>query len=112
MKRIGPGTEDDIPVGIVISADKGYGDVPPPLTPLRARQLRRVNRNQERQARTFNQKLFKCRVIDEHIVKHMKTYQVTRSLWHHPRWFQPVVVELCTFFERVDMLYYFSCACF
>lgn len=43
MERIGPGTDNDMPVGLVLLADKGYGDTPPLLTPFRQKQLIRMN---------------------------------------------------------------------
>ena len=43
MERIGPGTNNDIPVGLVLVADKGYGDIPPLLTPFRQTQITRMN---------------------------------------------------------------------
>ena len=42
MTNIGPGTHYDMPAGVVLLADKGYGDVPPLLTPFRAVQIRRL----------------------------------------------------------------------
>lgn len=100
MERIGPGTRFDMPLGVVLLADKGYGDIVPLLTPFRAAQIRRMPRYDQRRARKFNHKLSKCRVIVEHTIKHVKTYQAVGSLWRHPRWFQPVVVELCTFLAQ------------
>ena len=32
MERIGPGARYDVPANLVLSADKGHADVPPPLT--------------------------------------------------------------------------------
>ncbi len=94
MDRIGPGTDNDMPVGVVLLADKAYGHIPPLLTPFRQTQIRRMNRVEQHQARRFNRQLSKCRVLVEHTIKHMKTYQAVGSLWRHPRWFQPAVVEL------------------
>ena len=100
MEQIGHGTDNDMPVGLVHLADKGYGDIPPLLTPFRQTQIRRMNRFDQYQAGSFNRKLSKCRVLVEHTIKHMKTYQAVGSLWRHPRWFHPVVVELCTFLAQ------------
>ena len=36
MERIGPGTNNDMPHGVSLLADKGYADVVPLLTPFRA----------------------------------------------------------------------------
>ena len=44
MERIGPGTNNDMPLDVVLLADKGYGDIPPLLTPFRAAQIRRLPR--------------------------------------------------------------------
>ena len=44
MERIGPGTNNDMPLDVVLLADKGYGDIPP-LTPFRAAQIRRLPRH-------------------------------------------------------------------
>ena len=74
MERIGPGTDNDMPVGVVLSADKGYGHIPPLLTPFRQTQIRRMNRVEQHQARRFNRQLSKCRVLVEHTIKHMRTY--------------------------------------
>ena len=100
MDRIGPGTAYDMPRGTVLLADKGYGDFVPLLTPFRAAQIRRMPMHQQRRARKFNRKLSQCRVIVEHTTKYVKTYQAVGSLWRHPRWFQPVIVELCTFLAQ------------
>ena len=100
MDRIGPGTAYDMPRGTVLLADKGYGDFVPLLTPFRAAQIRRMPMHQQRRARKFNRKLSQCRVIVEHTIKYVKTYQAVGSLWRHPRWFQPVIVELCTFLAQ------------
>lgn len=97
MARIGPGTNYDMPHGAVLLSDKGYGDVVPLLTPFRAAQIRPMLRHHQRLARRFNRKMSKCRIIIEHTIKHLKTYQAIGTIWRHPRWFQPVVVELCTF---------------
>lgn len=100
MQRIGPGTHFDMPPRVVLLADKGYGDIVPLLTPFRAAQIRRMPRPDQRRARQFNRKLSKCRIIVEHTFKYVKTYQAVGSLWRHPRWFQPTVVELCTFLAQ------------
>lgn len=100
MERIGPRTNYDMPAGVVLLADKGYADVAPLLTPFRAAQIRRMPRQDKRLARRFNSKLSKYRIIVEHTIKHVKTYQAVGSIWRHPRWFQPVVVELCTFLAQ------------
>ena len=100
MDRIGPGTAYDMPRGTVLLADKGYGDFVPLLTPFRAAQIRRMPMHQQRRARKFNRKLSQCRVIVGHTIKYVKTYQAVGSLWRHPRWFQPVIVELCTFLAQ------------
>ena len=100
MERIGPGTRYDMPGNLVLLADKGYADVPPLLTPFRAAQIRRLGRLDRQRARRFNRRLSKCRVIIEHTIKYMKSYRAVGSIWRHPRWFQPVVVELCTFLAQ------------
>ena len=100
MERIGPGTNNDMPLDVVLLADKGYGDIPPLLTPFRAAQIRRLPRHVQRMARRFNRRLSRCRIIIEHTIKHVKTYQAVGSIWRHPRWFQPIVVELCTFLAQ------------
>ena len=100
MERIGPRTNYDLPVGVSLLADKGYADVAPLLTPFRAIQIRRMPRDEQRLARKFNRKHSKCRILIEHTIKHVKTYQAVGSLWRHPRWFQPIVVELCTFLAQ------------
>lgn len=100
MDRMGPGTNYDMPPGVVLLADKGYGDIPPLLTPFRAAQIRRLPRHGQRMARRFNRRLSRCRILIEHTIKHVKTYQAVGSIWRHPRWFQPIVVELCTFLAQ------------
>ena len=100
MERIGPGTAYNMPRGRVLLADKGYGDFVPLLTPFRAAQTRRMPMHQQRRARKFNRKLSQCRVIVEHTIKYVKTYQAVGSLWCHPRCFQLVIVELCTFLAQ------------
>jgi hypothetical protein len=90
MERIGPATNFDMPPNAYLSADKGYADVHPLLTPFRAVQIRRTAMHDQRRARRFNRRLSKCRVIVEHTIKHVKTYLAVGSLWRHPRWFQPV----------------------
>ena len=66
MERIGPGTNNDMPLDVVLLADKGYGDIPPLLTPFRAAQIRRLLRHVQRMARRFNRRLSRCRIIIEH----------------------------------------------
>lgn len=106
MERIGPGTNNDMPHGVVLLADKGYADVVPLLTPFRAGQIRRMARHDQRRARRFNYKMSKCRIIIEHTIKHLKSYRSIGTIWRHPRWFQPLVVELCTFlFQRHVVLF-------
>jgi hypothetical protein len=101
MERIGPGSHNDLlPPDVVLLADKGYADVPPLMTPFRTAQIRRMPRHDKLRARRFNRKLSKCRILIEHTIKHMKTYQAVASIWRHPRWFQPIVVELCTFLAQ------------
>lgn len=100
MERIGPGTNYDMPPDVVLLADKGYGDIPPLLTPFRAAQIRRLPRHEQRMARRFNRKLSRCRMIIEHTIKHVKIYQAVGSIRRHSRWFQPIVVELCTFLAQ------------
>ena len=104
MERIGPGTNNDMPLDVVLLADKGYGDIPPLLTPFRAAQIRRLPRHVQRMARRFNRRLSRCRIIIEHTIKHVKTYQAVGSIWRHPRWFQPIVVELCTFLAQCHVV--------
>ena len=48
MKRIVPGTNNDMPSDVVLLADKGYGDIPPLLTSFRAAQIRRLPRHEQR----------------------------------------------------------------
>lgn len=83
MERIGPGTNYDMPCGAVILADKGYGDIPPLLTPFRAVQIRRLPMNQQRLARRFNHRLSRCRIIVEHTFKPVNTYHSIGSVWRH-----------------------------
>ena len=107
MERIVPGTNYDMPHDAALLADKGYGDVAPLLTPFRAAQIRRMTRHHPRLARRFNHKMSKCRIIVEHTIKHLKTYRGIGTIWRHPRWFQPFVVELCTFLaQRHVVLFY------
>lgn len=100
MERIGPGTACDMPRGTVLLADRGYGDFVPLLTPFWAAQIRRMPMHQQWRVRKFNRKLSQCRVIVEHTIKYVKKYQAIGALWRHPRWFQPVIVELCTFLAQ------------
>lgn len=100
MEAIGPGTHYDLPPDVVLPAEKGYADVPPLMTPFRTAQIRRMARHYKLRARTFDCKLSKCRILIEHTIKHMKTYQAVGSIWHHRRWFQPIVVEVCTFLAQ------------
>jgi hypothetical protein len=100
MERIGPGTNFDMPPNAYLLADKGYADVHPLLTPFRAVQIRRMAMHDQRHAQRFNRRLSTCRVIVEYTIKHVKTYLAVGSLWCHPRWFQPVVVELATFLAQ------------
>lgn len=80
----------------------------PLLTPFRQPQIRRMNEIEQRQARRFNRKLSKCWLLVEHTNKHMKTFQAIGSIGRHPRWFQPIVVELCTFIaQRHVVLFYY-----
>ena len=48
MERIGPGTNNDMLLDVVLLADKGSGDIPPLLTPFRAAQIRRLPRHVQR----------------------------------------------------------------
>lgn len=100
MERIGPGTNYDMPQNVFLLADKGYADTPPLVTPFRALQIRRMARGDQRRARRFNRTIAKCRILVEHTIKHVKTYRSISSIWRHPRWFQPIVVELCTFLAQ------------
>jgi hypothetical protein len=100
MERIGPGTNCDMPPNAYLLADKEYADVHPLLTRFRAVQIRRMAMHDQRRARRFNRRLSRCRVIVEHTIKHVKTYLAVGSLWRHPRWFQPVVVELASFLAQ------------
>ena len=79
MEQIGHGTDNDVSVGLVLLADKGYGDIPPLLTPFRQTQIRRMNRFDQYQAGSFNRKLSKCRVLVEHTIKDMKTSSSRRK---------------------------------
>jgi hypothetical protein len=108
MERIGPGTHNDLPPDVVLLADKGYADVPPLMTPFRTAQIRRMPRHDKLRARRFNRKLSKCRILIEHTIKHMKTctYQAVASIWRHPRWLQPIVVELCTFLAQRHIVWF------
>ena len=108
MERIGPGTNYDMPPDVVLQADKGYGDIPPLLTPFRAAHIRRLPRHGQRVARRFKRKLSRCRIIIENTIKHIKTYQTVGSIWRHPRWFQPIVVELCTFLAQRHVLLFYD----
>jgi hypothetical protein len=63
----------------------------------------------QRWAPTFNRRLSRYRVIVEHTIKHLKTsYLAVGTIWRHPRWFQPVVVELATFLAQRHVVYYFT----
>ena len=53
MERTGSGTNYDMPPDVVLLADKGYGDIPPLLTPLSAAQIRHLPRHEQRMARRF-----------------------------------------------------------
>ena len=98
MEPVGPGRALDLPVGVVLLADKGYPDHPPLLTPFRQAQIRRMRNNRERRtARKFNFELSRKRVKVEHIFKHLKDYKCTTFIWRHPRWMLPMVIELCIF---------------
>jgi len=80
MKMYEPGTNYDMPRGVVLLGDKGYGNIPPLLTPFRAAQIRRLPRNQQIMARRFNRRLSRCRIIVEHTFKHVKTYRSIGSM--------------------------------
>ena len=98
MDQIGPGLALDVPPDVVFLADRGYPDIPPLLTPFRQNQIRRMqNVRDQRKARRFNRKLSQKRIKIEHIFKNLKDYKCISSIWRHPRWLLPAVVELCTF---------------
>lgn len=97
METIGPCTDYDMPMDVVLLADKGYGDTNLLLTPFRTAQIRCLPRDEKILVRRFK---YLCRIIVEHTIKHMKTYQAVGSIWRHSRWFKPVVVELCTFLAQ------------
>jgi hypothetical protein len=90
MKRIGPGTNYDMPHGTVLLTDKGYADVVPLLTHFRAAQIRRMPRHNQTRARRFNRRMSRCRIIVEHTFKHLKIYRAIGSIWRHiPDGFSP-----------------------
>lgn len=100
MTPVGPGQALDLPPGAILLADQGYPDIEPLVTPFRQQQTRRMGVLQKRRAQKFNRRLGHYRVSVEHTIKHVKTYRAIGSLWRHPRWFQPIVVELCTFLAQ------------
>ena len=63
----------------------------------RTAQIRHLPRHEQRIARRFNRRLSRCKTTIEHSIKHLKTYQAVGRIWHHPRWFQPIVEAPCTF---------------
>ena len=98
MEPVGPGQVLDLPNGVVLLADKGYPDNVPLLTPFRQAQIRAMRNNRERRrARKFNRELARKRVRVEHIFKQIKDFKCTSSIWRHPRWLLPSVIEVCTF---------------
>ena len=58
MEQIGHGSDNDMPVGLILLADKGYGDIPLLLTPFHQTQIRGMNRFDQYQACSFNRKLY------------------------------------------------------
>lgn len=97
--RIEP--EHDMPLGVVLLADKDYGDVVPLLTPLRAAKIRRMPlRYDHRRAHKCNCK----HVIVELTIKYFKTFQAVGNLCRLPRWFQPFVAQLL-FLRRETLCY-------
>ena len=97
MQPIGPGLALDLPAGFNLLADQGYPDGGALMTPIRARQMPLLNPGQRRRARKFNRALSSRRVKVEHIFKEVKTFKAVSNIWRHPRWLQPVCVELATF---------------
>ena len=88
--------------------------------PFRQQRIRQMRARTKRRARRLNQTTKPSpRVSIEHTIKHMKTYKAVGSLWRHPRGFQPIVVELCTFlaqryielFHNVCILFYKDVSC-
>jgi hypothetical protein len=67
MERIGHGTNHDMPLVVVLLADKEYADTNtiPKLTCFPTSQIARMAIPDQRRARTFNRHLSSCRVIAE-----------------------------------------------
>lgn len=97
MTPIGPGQPLSLPPGAKLLADKAYPGGGPLLTPVRAQQMRGLNRRDRRRAVKYNTCLSRRRIKIEHVFKDMKTYRCISSIWRHPRWFMPVCIELAAF---------------
>ncbi|XP_028515131.1 uncharacterized protein LOC110239909 [Exaiptasia diaphana] len=69
MTPIGPGRPLALPPGLKLLADKAYPDGGPLITTVRANQ----------------------------VFKEIKTYKCISTIWRHPRWLLPPVVELVAF---------------
>ena len=97
MQPIGPGLTLDFPANCELLADKGCAARAPLRTMWRQAQLRRMPGRLHRLAMKQNRYHKKYRIKVEHIIKHIKDYRASRNIWRHPRWFQPVIFELCAF---------------
>lgn len=97
MQPIGPGLALDVPPGAKLLGDRGYPDGGVLVTPVRAGQMHLLNQGARRRARKFNGALSRRRVKVEHVFKEIKTFKAVSQIWRHPRWLQPICVELTTF---------------
>lgn len=71
-------------------------DVVPLLTPFRNAHIKRMPMPDQRQARCFNRRLSRYRIVVEHTFEHTKTYHAMGNIRRHPGCVQPAVVELAT----------------
>ena len=97
MESIGPGLTLDFPDDCELLADKAYPARAPLRTMWRQAQLRRMPRRFHRVAIQQNRYHKRYRMKVEHTIKHIKDYKASKHIWRHPRWFQPVIFELCAF---------------
>lgn len=97
MAPIGHGQVLNLPQNAKLLADRAYPDGGPLLTPIRAQQIRVLNRGDRQRALKFNRKLSSRRIKVEHVIKDIKTYRAISGIWRHPRWLMPVCIELCAF---------------
>lgn len=97
MPPIGPGLPLDFPPNCELLADKGYAARAPLRTMWRQVHLIRMPGRLQRAAYRQNRNHKRYRVKVEHVIKIIKDYRASRNIWRHPRWFQPVIFELCAF---------------